>query len=56
MTTENLVCPVDNTGKFKAEISDFEGIYVKDADKVRLISVFLSRCEHRQKERPKNWL
>lgn len=28
-----LVCPVDQNGKFTSEVSDFEGIYVKDADK-----------------------
>ena len=26
-------CPVDNAGKFMSEVSDYEGIYVKDADK-----------------------
>ncbi|QVL58331.1 MAG: isoleucine--tRNA ligase [Simkaniaceae bacterium] len=28
-----LVCPVDQNGKFTAEVPDFEGKYVKDADK-----------------------
>ncbi|NGX51280.1 MAG: hypothetical protein K1060chlam2_01145, partial [Chlamydiae bacterium] len=28
-----LVCPVDQNGKFTSELPDFEGIYVKDADK-----------------------
>lgn len=28
------VCPVDECGKFKEEVSDFKGIYVKDADKL----------------------
>jgi len=28
-----LVCPVDHNGKFTKEVSDYEGIYVKDADK-----------------------
>ncbi len=28
-----LVCPVDQNGKFTAELPDFEGKYVKDADK-----------------------
>ena len=27
-------CPVDDAGKFTAEVSDFVGIYVKDADKL----------------------
>ncbi len=29
----DLVCPVDQNGKFTAELPDFEGKYVKDADK-----------------------
>ena len=30
----NLVaCPLDNAGKFTKEVSDFKGVYVKDADK-----------------------
>ncbi|MCB1084668.1 MAG: isoleucine--tRNA ligase [Chlamydiia bacterium] len=28
-----LVCPVDQNGRFTEELPDFEGIYVKDADK-----------------------
>ncbi|MBS0650913.1 MAG: isoleucine--tRNA ligase [Verrucomicrobia bacterium] len=28
-----LVCPVDHNGKFTAEVTDFAGMYVKDADK-----------------------
>ena len=28
-----LVCPIDFEGKFTAEVSDYEGLYVKDADK-----------------------
>ncbi len=28
-----LVCPIDVNGKFTAEVKDFEGQYVKDADK-----------------------
>lgn len=28
-----LVCPVDDAGKFSAEVQDFAGLYVKDADK-----------------------
>lgn len=28
-----LVCPVDHNGKYTHEVSDYEGIYVKDADK-----------------------
>ncbi|VDK55963.1 unnamed protein product [Anisakis simplex] len=28
------VCPVDECGKFKEEVSDFKGMYVKDADKL----------------------
>jgi isoleucyl-tRNA synthetase len=30
---EVFVCPVDEAGKFTAEITDYAGIYVKDADK-----------------------
>nr|WCZ58299.1 isoleucyl-tRNA synthetase [Paratrimastix eleionoma] len=29
-----VVCPVDDSGKFTAEVTDFAGIYVKDADKM----------------------
>lgn len=28
------VCPVDDSGKFTEEVSDFKGLYVKDADKL----------------------
>lgn len=28
-----LVCPVDNNGRFTQEVSEYEGIFVKDADK-----------------------
>lgn len=28
-----LVCPVDHNGKFTKDVPDFEGMYVKDADK-----------------------
>ncbi|MFS8563696.1 MAG: isoleucine--tRNA ligase [Rhabdochlamydiaceae bacterium] len=28
-----VVCPVDQNGQFTQEVSDFEGVYVKDADK-----------------------
>lgn len=28
-----LVCPVDNNGRFSNEVPDFQGIFVKDADK-----------------------
>jgi isoleucyl-tRNA synthetase len=28
-----LVCPVDHNGKYTKEVPDYEGIYVKDADK-----------------------
>ena len=28
-----LVCPVDQNGKFTEEVPDFKGVYVKDADK-----------------------
>lgn len=28
-----LVCPIDHNGKFTSEVPDFEGLYVKDADK-----------------------
>jgi len=30
---DSLVCPVDGNGKFTEKISDYKGIYVKDADK-----------------------
>lgn len=30
----NMVCPVDDDGKFTPQVSDFEGVYVKDADKL----------------------
>ena len=29
-----IECPVDDAGKFTSEVSDFAGMYVKDADKV----------------------
>lgn len=29
----DVVCPVDDEGKFTAEVSDYKGVYVKDADK-----------------------
>lgn len=29
-----IICPVDATGRFTAEVSDFTGMYVKDADKL----------------------
>uniref|UniRef100_A0A0N4VZI6 tRNA-synt_1 domain-containing protein n=1 Tax=Haemonchus placei TaxID=6290 RepID=A0A0N4VZI6_HAEPC len=28
-----IICPVDESGRFTAEVSDFAGLYVKDADK-----------------------
>ena len=28
-----LVCPVDQNGKFTSEVPDYEGLFVKDADK-----------------------
>lgn len=28
-----IVCPVDHNGKFTSEVKDFEGLFVKDADK-----------------------
>lgn len=28
-----IVCPVDETGRFTSEVRDFAGMYVKDADK-----------------------
>ena len=28
-----LVCPVDHNGKFTKDVTDYEGLYVKDADK-----------------------
>ncbi|KAJ1557216.1 isoleucine--tRNA ligase, partial [Nowakowskiella sp. JEL0078] len=30
----DMVCPVDETGKFTSEIKDYAGIYVKEADKI----------------------
>jgi isoleucyl-tRNA synthetase len=30
---EGLVCPVDDSGRFTSEVTDFAGQYVKDADK-----------------------
>ncbi|EGD73937.1 isoleucyl-tRNA synthetase [Salpingoeca rosetta] len=34
VTTEDLVCPVDHTGKYTKDVPEMEGMYVKDADKV----------------------
>ncbi|KAH8370827.1 hypothetical protein KR093_005139 [Drosophila rubida] len=31
--SSDVICPVDDTGRFTAEVSDFAGQYVKDADK-----------------------
>ena len=28
-----MVCPLDASGRFKDNVTDFKGIYVKDADK-----------------------
>ena len=28
-----MICPVDEKGLFTDEVSDFKGVYVKDADK-----------------------
>ncbi|XP_071961257.1 isoleucine--tRNA ligase, cytoplasmic-like [Antedon mediterranea] len=33
ITKEMVVCPVDESGKFTKEVTDFAGQYVKDADK-----------------------
>ena len=30
---QEIVCPVDDTGKFMDPVTDFKGQYVKDADK-----------------------
>ncbi|XP_065333424.1 isoleucine--tRNA ligase, cytoplasmic [Cloeon dipterum] len=30
---QDIICPVDASGKFTAPVKDFEGIYVKEADK-----------------------
>uniref|UniRef100_A0A6V7JHF2 Isoleucine--tRNA ligase, cytoplasmic n=1 Tax=Bracon brevicornis TaxID=1563983 RepID=A0A6V7JHF2_9HYME len=30
---QDPVCPVDSTGKFTGDVTDFEGLYVKEADK-----------------------
>ena len=30
----DIVCPLDHAGRFTAEASDFEGQYIKDADKI----------------------
>ncbi|KAI6229136.1 Isoleucyl-tRNA synthetase [Aphelenchoides fujianensis] len=32
-TTEEMVCPVDENGCFTAQITDYAGVYVKEADK-----------------------
>ena len=29
-----MICPVDEKGHFTEEVTDFKGIYVKDADKL----------------------
>lgn len=34
-----LVCPVDQNGRFTAEIPEYQGIFVKDADKALLIDL-----------------
>lgn len=28
----NIICPVDDNGRFTSEVSDWKGVYVKDAD------------------------
>lgn len=33
VSTDLIVCPVDDQGKFTKEVIDFEGQYIKDADK-----------------------
>ena len=30
---QEIVCPIDEVGKFVLPVTDFEGEYVKDADK-----------------------
>eukprot|EP00045_Choanoeca_perplexa_P016863 m.233311 g.233311 ORF g.233311 m.233311 type:complete len:1289 (-) comp17379_c0_seq1:2522-6388(-) len=32
VTPENVVCPIDDSGRFTSEVPDYEGIYIKDAD------------------------
>eukprot|EP00043_Microstomoeca_roanoka_P009306 m.88655 g.88655 ORF g.88655 m.88655 type:complete len:1182 (+) comp14546_c0_seq1:150-3695(+) len=34
VTSEDVVCPVDDSGKYTAQVPDMEGMYIKDADKV----------------------
>lgn len=36
------ICPVDECGRFKEAVTDFKGMYVKDADK--LICRYLKVC------------
>lgn len=31
---QKMICPVDENGKYTSEVKDYEGIYVKDADKL----------------------
>ncbi|CAI5449746.1 unnamed protein product [Caenorhabditis angaria] len=31
---QKMICPVDEKGKYTAEVKEFEGVYVKDADKL----------------------
>ncbi|XP_038067319.1 isoleucine--tRNA ligase, cytoplasmic-like isoform X1 [Patiria miniata] len=33
VTKEMIICPVDSSGRFTSEVTDFAGQYVKDADK-----------------------
>eukprot|EP00730_Choanoeca_flexa_P015684 TRINITY_DN7256_c0_g1_i1.p1 TRINITY_DN7256_c0_g1~~TRINITY_DN7256_c0_g1_i1.p1 ORF type:complete len:1294 (+),score=446.59 TRINITY_DN7256_c0_g1_i1:87-3968(+) len=32
VTAENVICPIDDSGRFTAEVTDYEGLYIKDAD------------------------
>ena len=50
---QEIVCPVDASGKFTDEVTDFKGMYVKDADKqiIRLLKergrlVSAGQCTH----------
>lgn len=39
---QDMICPVDESGRFTAPVSDFEGQYVKDADK-NIVKLLISR-------------
>ncbi|KAJ3333184.1 isoleucine--tRNA ligase [Blyttiomyces sp. JEL0837] len=34
VTEEDLPCPIDSAGNFTEEVTDYKGMYIKDADKV----------------------